>query len=163
MRVQGSRKRVRLKEADLEPSESRPALRAAPVAALVVWVGSMTLATAIYLDWLPAHSLFSSPNASSIEVPEPAVERSGRVAAHLEPAFPRRQPASALREAPKRSAAAHSPAPEAGATARGSETPESHAGNRSIHIDPADVEMAQESGKTVRGSYHSDNSWAAGW
>src|SRR5690606_19374871 len=72
MRVSGSKQRVILSEADLEHREAKPTRRVAPWAAALAWCGSIGIATAIYLEWLPARSLFS-PSAREAETSRPRV------------------------------------------------------------------------------------------
>ena len=146
MRVRGSKRRVHLTEVDLEPTEQKPMLRIAPAAASMIWLGSIALATAIYMEWVPARALFESekparPHSSAPD--RPRVRAASRpVAASEKPAAPAREAARA--QTPVR-AASDSAAPPA---------------ETKITTPP----VVPESSRTIRGSYYSDDSnWAGGW
>jgi hypothetical protein len=66
IKVQGFKDRVQLSEEQLDPSEAKPSLRVAPVLAAVVWVGSMLVATAIYMEWLPFFSRGTSQPQTAV-------------------------------------------------------------------------------------------------
>lgn len=145
MRVRGSKRRVRLTEVELEPSEQRPMLRVAPAAASLIWLGSMGLATAIYLEWLPVRALFEADTSTASGQPTRSERRPSRRPAvspqpRVEPAQVASPPISHASPAPTQT----SPAPP----------------DTTIST-PKDV---PESSRTIRGSYYSeDSSWAAGW
>jgi len=125
-------------------------LRIAPAAASLIWLGSIALATAIYMEWLPARALFEA------EAPVPS-EGPARVTGSRsqEPAASPRvtvAPAGVPPPAVADLTPMPATAPAADASAAPAET--------TIHA-PANV---PESSRTIRGSYYSeDSSWAAGW
>lgn len=156
MRVAGSKRRVRLTEAQLEPGESRPVIRIAPVAAALVWLGSIGVATAIYLEWLPARNWFDPVPSRQLQPP-------------AAPALARPRPEGTARARPV-AATGPSPAPArraspptlAEATHRASSPPVA----KPLPAPKTVTEPSQiaESTRVIRGSYHSDNThWAAGW
>lgn len=150
MRVRGSKRRVRLTEVELEPSEQKPMLRIAPAAASLIWLGSIALATAIYMEWIPARALFERETRAPSERPRSERQRP------QEPGAPPRSSGApiGLRPAPPVADAVPMPA-----TAPASETP--------VPIPETAVSTPRavpESSRTIRGSYYSeDSSWAAGW
>jgi len=146
MRVRGSKRRVHLTEVDLEPTEQKPMLRIAPAAASMIWLGSIGLATAIYMEWLPARALFESETPARSELRTPDRQRPR--------ATPRSVAASEKRAAPA-SEAARVQAPVRAAT--DSVAPPAAAKITTPAVVP-------ESSRTIRGSYYSDDSnWAGGW
>lgn len=152
MRVRGSKQRVRLTEVELEPSEQKPMLRIAPAAASLIWLGSITLATAIYMEWLPARALFQSRTPPAIERPVRRVAAESRSPIRARSPEPP-PPAPPSVESPP---PANQPRTAAAATAEG-RTPASE----NTITTPSAV---RESSRTIRGSYYSnDSSWAAGW
>lgn len=150
MRVRGSKRRVRLTEVELEPSEQKPILRIAPAAASLIWLGSIALATAIYMEWIPVRALFEREARAPSERPRSEAMRP------LAPAAPRRSSDAPIGLRPAATVTAASPMP---ATAPAAETP----------ISPPETAVSTpravpESSRTIRGSYYSeDSSWAAGW
>jgi hypothetical protein len=155
MRVHGSKKWIRLTEAELEPGEAKPMRRVAPIAAAIVWLGSIVIATAIYLDWLPARALLRYPQADA--------ERA-RFSSTPAPPKPTGDTGQLAQASPR---------------ARGSETwapqveqlldkVEAEGVPRTSSTVPPTVARPKqpllESKRVIRGSYHSDNThWAAGW
>ncbi|HEY6723693.1 MAG TPA: hypothetical protein VI197_06655 [Polyangiaceae bacterium] len=151
MRVRGSKRRVRLTEVELEPSEQKPMLRIAPAAASLIWLGSIALATAIYMEWLPARALFEPETATPSQRPR----RSERLRPQEPPAPPRPIDA-AMRSRPAPPVMDTRPAPATGPAAEPPVSPPETAIST-----PSTV---PESSRTIRGSYYSeDSSWAAGW
>lgn len=157
MRVRGSKRRVRLTEADLEPSDQKPMLRIAPAAASLIWLGSIALATAIYMEWLPARALFENGT------PGPPARAADEFAGNG-PALSSRPPA--LKTGLSRRA---TPAP---AGVRAPEVPpgtlqpvaSARQAERPPHTAITTPVVVPESTRTIRGSYYSDDSnWAAGW
>jgi len=147
MRVRGSKQRVHLTEVDLEPTEQKPVLRIAPAAASMIWLGSIALATAIYMEWLPARALFE-PEPPARTAARPSDRQRARAAPLSVAATEKRSAAApsevARAQAPVQAAAEHvAPPPEAKIST------------------PA---VVPESTRTIRGSYYSDDSnWAGGW
>ena len=149
MRVRGSRKRVRLTEVDLEPAEQKPMLRIAPAAASMIWLGSIALATAIYMEWLPARALFADPRAATSERPRARIEVGERNRNRATP--PRAQPPAA-----RPSSAVMPPEPPVAPSQGDEQLP-----RESTVSTPS---VVPESSRTIRGSYHSeDSNWAGGW
>ena len=176
MRVNGSKERVRLTEADLEPTESRPVLRVAPALAALVWFGSIALATTIYLEWLPANALFESPQPKRqgrSVIAKGATPAIGRVAAAwaANPATIEPQVAIAEVAAPTDDVLVPVPTSPSGPSTNEQESagpsaapatpPAAASTDRSTITQPDSV---PESTRTIRGSYFSDNThWAGGW
>lgn len=144
MRVRGSKQRVHLTEVDLEPTEQKPILRIAPAAASLIWLGSIGLATAIYMEWLPARALFESEAPARREHRAPARQRLRAAPRSVVGAESRAAAPPIEREVPVRATAdSGAPPPETKITT------------------PA---VVPESSRTIRGSYYSDDSnWAGGW
>jgi hypothetical protein len=150
MRVRGSKTRVRLTEVELEPSEQKPMLRIAPAAASLIWLGSIALATAIYMEWLPARALF-----------EPETRTLSQRSARRERPLPQESTASPRSTG---SPAAPRPAPLAEATPAPTTAPPVAAPVPSPDTSITTPPTVPESSRTIRGSYYSeDSSWAAGW
>jgi len=149
MRVRGSKKRVHLTEMDLEPVEQKSMLRVAPAAASMIWLGSIALATAIYMEWLPARALFSDREVSS---ERPHAERAPRAQARARArATPHDAPATTSPVSP-----VARPVPPVVTSEAGRPLP-----RESTISTPA---VVPESSRTIRGSYYSDDSnWAGGW
>ena len=146
MRVRGSKQRVRLTEVDLEPSEQKPMLRVAPAAASLIWLGSIALATAIYMEWLPARALFQPETPAASERP------ARRLAA--KPRSPARSQKPPIADPP---GAESTPAVSA-------ETRAADAPVAPVESTITTPKTVPESSRTIRGSYYSDDSnWAAGW
>ena len=147
MRVRGSKQRVHLTEVDLEPTEQKPMLRIAPAAASLIWLGSIGLATAIYMEWLPARALFESEAPARPEHRAPARQR------------PRAAPRSVAGTESRSVAPAIEPSrvqPSVEATADSVAPPA-----ETKITTPA---VVPESSRTIRGSYYSeDSNWAGGW
>lgn len=162
MRVNGSKERVRLTEADLEPSESRPVLRVAPALATLVWFGSIGLATTIYLEWLPASALFepaqTERDVQSLPRREATLARPQRGAALAA------NPAPSAPQAPSPELVVVAPSTEGAAPAAEAAAPAAPATTASARPAITQSESVPESTRTIRGSYFSDNShWAGGW
>jgi hypothetical protein len=159
MRVRGSRKRVHLTEVDLEPLEQRPMLRVAPAAASMIWLGSIALATAIYMEWLPARALFSDQRTARSERSRTGGDRGER-----DPRAPRVHPTARARATPPAVAPA---ATAPGATVTRAEPPivASEGAEPLPHESTISTpSVVPESSRTIRGSYHSeDSNWAGGW
>jgi len=137
MRVQGEKRRVVLSAEDLEPSEAKPSLRIAPLAALCVWLGSTLIATAIYFEWLPARALFQSTPSV-----EPAAAR---------PVPARKTPSERLSQSTLRHQA---PQPTQASA-------NSHKSAESPRVTK--TRSKPEPARVIRGSPFSDTHWAAGW
>ena len=143
MRVQGKKQRVVLRAEDMEPSEGKPTLRIAPIAAVCVWLCSTLIATAIYFEWLPARALFESEPSADVR-PERGA------AMHGQAVSPAQRDSKPL---------AH----------RGSAGPANKPGTADSVDEPAaparvtKTESKPEPARVIRGSYHSDTHWAAGW
>lgn len=158
MRVQGSKQRVHLTEVDLEPSEAKPMLRIAPAAASLIWLGSIALATAIYMEWLPARALFDTETRA-------ARERMPRSSGESRRRAPERQGPDAPRAARRAAPAAVPVAPPETVT----QAPVSARASGDAAALPHETTIATpavvpESSRTIRGSYYSDDSnWAGGW
>ncbi|HEU5076143.1 MAG TPA: hypothetical protein VFU02_18250 [Polyangiaceae bacterium] len=151
---------MRLTEVELEPSEQKPMLRIAPAAASLIWLGSIALATAIYMEWLPARSLFEN---EAPEPPAPPARATDDSTDETPVSSPRpRAPGTALSlEATAAPVDVRAPEPRADAPPAGAA-----AGNvdRPLHAPISTPVVVPESTRTIRGSYYSDDSnWAAGW
>lgn len=158
MRVRGSKQRVRLTEVELEPSEQKPMLRIAPAAASLIWLGSIALATAIYMEWLPARALFEAETRAPPGRPVRNAERLRPQ--ELEASAPSTAAAAGIVAAADIAAAPPlADATAAPATAPAADTP----------VLPPETAISTpptvpESSRVIRGSYYSeDSSWAAGW
>jgi len=151
MRVRGSRKRVHLTEVDLEPAEQKPMLRVAPAAASMIWLGSIALATAIYMEWLPARALFADRGGARLERPRAGGSPREHARTGARAAPPSVQPPVTGPRAP---ATPSEPLPTAPSS--GEALP-----HESTISTPA---VVPESSRTIRGSYYSeDSNWAGGW
>jgi len=150
MRVRGSKKRVHLTEVDLEPVEQKSVLRVAPAAASMVWLGSIALATAIYMEWLPARALFSDPRGVRSERPHSGRASRAHASTRARAAPPSAPPATSPDVPVTR------PEPPAVTSEAGGPSP-----RESTVSTPS---VVPESSRTIRGSYYSDDSnWAGGW
>lgn len=130
-------------------------LRVAPAAASMIWLGSIALATAIYMEWLPARALFADPAGARFERPRAGGSPGQRAPREHARAGARAAPPSVQLPVTGPRALATPPEPPT-TSSSGEALP-----HESTISTPA---VVPESSRTIRGSYYSeDSNWAGGW